>query len=135
MSGPFQSQVLKHQVETIKGFDQFRRAVVLALFKSVIMDTPVDTGRLRGSWQVSLGAPSAANPERFDKRGTLTLATILPNIGGVNDTVYLTSNLPYAFGIEFLGKSKEKAPQGMIRRNVLRINTIISKSAKTFLKP
>lgn len=37
---------------------------------------------------------------------------------------YLTNNLPYAIPIEE-GHSTEKAPQGMVRKNVRRINAVM----------
>lgn len=130
----FSGSVYTHTLKTQQGFDRFRRAVILSLFKSVILDTPVDTGRLRGNWQTSVGEPKTDSVDVAGKAsGTVAIAAILPNLGGLWDTVYLSNNLPYAFGIEFEGKSKQKAPRGMVRRNVLRINTLIDKSAKTHL--
>ena len=55
----FAADVNKWADKAIKEFDQLRRAVIFELFSSVILDTPVAEGRLRGNWQVSSsGAPS-----------------------------------------------------------------------------
>ena len=38
-----------------------------------------------------------------------------------DSVVYLTNNLPYAARIEYDGWSHTKAPEGMVRKNVIRI--------------
>lgn len=98
--------------------DKAVKKVCFDLTRAIIFDTPVDTGRLRGNWQASIGIPIGSTLEKTDKGGgdTLTLAMSAINNAPKN-IFYLTNNLPYAYRVEFEGWSKVKAPKGMVRIN------------------
>lgn len=94
--------------------------------QGIILDTPVDTGQLRGNWQATLGSPSNKDlTGTLDPTGTSTVAKAelalskfkLDKHTGKLTTLFLTNNLPYATRIEF-GHYSSKAPQGMVRINL-----------------
>lgn len=107
--------------------EKVARAIFLELFSSVIKDTPVLTGRLRGNWQTSAATPNTQIIERTDGNAAISEAYSTINKPGL---YYLTNNLPYAERIEFDGWSKVKAPAGMVRKNIARLNSIIRNKAK-----
>lgn len=111
-----------------KSLDDTCRSVARKWFSSTVMSTPVDTGRLRGNWQMTLGAPAAGVTDVTDKSGQMTVAAITQQVGGVGKVNYLVNNLPYAESIEY-GHSK-LAPQGMVRINFIRIKSIIEQTAR-----
>lgn len=104
-----------------------RRAVTLKLFGSVVLDTPVLTGRLRGNWRISEGQPNTSTLDREDKGGQVVMAEIQSaTMASTGDqSLFLTNNLPYAARIEYDGWSHTKAPQGMVRKNVVRFQGLI----------
>jgi hypothetical protein len=104
--------------------EQARQAIVMALFKAVIFDSPVDTGRLRGNWQATLNQPATTAIPREDKTGALVIAEVGINLGTGDVANWLANNLPYARRIEY-GWSRVKAPEGMVRKNIARIQQII----------
>jgi hypothetical protein len=82
--------------KTGETLDDASRGIKLSLFKLVIQDTRHDTGRLKGNWQTSTGAPATGTIERLDNvLGSAAVAdaarTVTPD--GID---YLTNNLPYA---------------------------------------
>jgi hypothetical protein len=108
-----------------RGLDETRRAVIIELYGSVIGDTPVDTGRARGNWQTTVGAPKDGEIEK--RTMASARAEVAANLGQLGDTVYMTNNLPY---IEFLEEgSSKQAPIGMVRRNFLRIAALLKRKA------
>lgn len=112
----FSSDVEKWSKATGVGIDKTIRAVCLAVTKEVVERTPVDTGRLRGNWFATIGAPSAAVTEAVDKSGRATITRAKPAIDKAPGTQFwLTNNLSYAMRIEFEGWSTIKAPAGMVR--------------------
>ena len=96
-------------------------AIKLSLFKGVILDTRVDTGRLRGNWQTSTGQPVKSDTTREDKSGSQAISEVKQNItpDGID---YMTNNLPYAAVYE--------EQDAMIARNLLRVKNNILKAAK-----
>lgn len=111
---------------------------IISLTRDIIYDTPVDTGRLRNNWIPSinqgtnfsmLGTDKSSRTSKsrpvFEeaKRSVLTLK--------LGDTFYFTNNLPYAKVVEFgeypqsntgkvVGGFSAKAPQGMVRKNLMK---------------
>lgn len=121
----FKTQIQNFSAKALKEADKEKRAICSALFTSIVMDTPVDQGRLRGNWQISPNTPKRATIDRIDKNGSATINAELRNLGKLADTVYMTNNLPYAVPIEY-GHSKAH-PQGMVRKNVARIKSLIAR--------
>jgi hypothetical protein len=104
------------------------RKIALDIFSRVIQKTPVDTGRLRGSWTVSIGAIAAGNIA-LDKSGSATIARATAATLNLKagDVVYLTSNVIYARALEY-GHSKQ-APAGMIRTTLQEFPQVVAKAA------
>lgn len=108
--------------------EETTRAVALELFGSIIKDTPVDTGRARGNWQTSIGAPASGEVDRLGERESLSeLGSEAGKFGG-GQVIYLSNNLPYIQRLE-LGWS-DQAPAGMVRKNIARIQQIVRKAAR-----
>lgn len=91
------------------------RKIALDAFTRVILRSPVDTGRFRGNWQVSIGSVPSGTLELDDKEGTVVIGKVQAEALNIKagDSIYLVNNLPYAIPLE-LGHSNQ-APGGMIR--------------------
>lgn len=126
----FASDLRKFAERCGKSLDDTCRAVAIKWFSSTVMSTPVDTGRLRGNWKMTLGAPAAGVTDVTDKSGQMVVSTIAQQVGGVGKVNYLVNNLPYAESIEY-GHSKQ-ATQGMVRINFIRIKSIIEQTAREY---
>lgn len=72
------------------------RGVTLRIFNAVARDTRVDTGRLRGNWQVTQNAPVAAAIERIDPRLGAPLAAAQQSQVEPFALNILSNALPYA---------------------------------------
>jgi len=145
----FAVDVNKWAGKALKDFDRLRRAVIFELFSSVILDTPVLEGRLRGNWQVSssgapsgtvefvktsTGAESKSSKEIKNPRGPVSISGVkaverlaLEGKPTVDQAVYMSNNLPYAYTIEYDGWSHTKAPEGMVIKNFIRISQNLKK--------
>lgn len=122
----FSADVAKFAKLTNSSLDQTGRAIALELFRSVILGTPVDTGRARGNWQTSLWNPKGGEVER-DMSAALQETARETSAFGMGKLIYLANNLPYIYRLEF-GWSKQ-APGGMARKNAARIQSIVRKAA------
>jgi hypothetical protein len=102
--------------KTNRNLDQTMRGIKLSLFKGVIMDTRVDTGRMRGNWQTSTGAPTFTQTTRLDQSGNQAIAEAEYAIKPVA-VDYLSNNVPYVGVYEEL--------DGMVKKNMARLVTNI----------
>lgn len=105
--------------------DQFARAIKIKLFQSIIMDTRVDTGRMRGNWQISTGSPILTETSNKDKwsigQAGGKAYDAVPN-GVTSGVDYLSNNVPYVAFWE--------QHDGMVAKNIIRIN----RNAKKMLR-
>lgn len=104
---------------------QIARAIALELEARVVQKSPVDTGRLRGNWNVGINAPNMAE-QGADISGMESNARALGALSSfkLGDSIFITNNLPYTHKLEFglygdgpktMGGYSKQAPQGFIR--------------------
>lgn len=125
----FSGDVRKFAIKTGDSGDKIVRAVTISLFNGVIQDNPVDTGRSRGAWETTVGQASRNTPDRLDKTGSAAKAEVLANTpAGAGEVTFLTNNLPYIVELE-KGSSKQ-APEGMVTRNMDRIERNLKKAVR-----
>lgn len=122
----FSVDVSKWAKNAMNEVEELRKAVVFELFSSVILDTPVLTGRLRGNWMISADDPKSETLEITDQEGKKTIRKVqdFVNSGNLKEdqAAVLANNLPYAYRIEYDGWSHTKAPAGMVRKNFIRVS-------------
>lgn len=126
----FADQVSTFTRKTEAKIETAIRKIALDVFSEVILMTPVDTGRARGSWQVAIGTIPTGTVELDDPAGTATIGKVQAEVLGLKagQTIYLVSNLEYIQALEF-GHSKQ-APGGMIRLTVQRWRPIVDAVAR-----
>jgi hypothetical protein len=134
--GSFADDVNKFQRKTVNKMDQVVRKVALELFTRIIYKTPVDTGRARANWQVSIGTPAAGTVEIDDKSGNATVSKATAKSAGfkAGDTIYLANNLPYIRKLEeggygdgpkTVGGFSRQAPAGMVTLTVQEFAAVV----------
>lgn len=108
-------------------FDLVYRGTVLSMFSKIVQRTPIDTGRLRGNWQIGISSRPTGELSRKGISGAIggEQRKISRIHGG--DVVYITNNLPYAQVIE--NGSSEQAPNGMLRITVEEYKSIVAEKA------
>ena len=69
------------------------RMATIEFYRQVQISTPVDTGRARAGWLITVNAPS----EEVPPEGKYTYSAGLPNVPAVtiNDRYFITNNVPY----------------------------------------
>lgn len=93
-----------------------KQALAEKALERLVRKTPVDTGRARGNWTISLGAPTARHQEStFDKDGSETIAKGRSRIktSKPGQAIHIENAVNYGIPLE-LGHSRQ-APQGMLR--------------------
>ena len=126
----FSADLRRFSRKTKDSLDRTRRIVIIKLFSAVIKDTPVLSGRLRGNWQTTINSPATGVIGIRDEAAAIAEVQRMAAQSKGSDAVILRNNLPYAYRIEFDGWSKVKAPQGMMRRNVVRFRRILNEAVR-----
>ena len=129
----FALDIEKFTKKTGARMDLVIRKVSLELLTKIIARTPVDTGRARANWQVSLnGPPSGQVDSIFEGAGALPgnigailIGHQLSQING-HTTVYIANNVPYILRLED-GYSGQ-APSGMVAVTVTEYPFIVRRA-------
>jgi hypothetical protein len=125
----------------------------LARLTGIVPRTPVDTGRARASWQVTIGEPGREVPPEGGAHREPGATDALQAMAGLQpgQTVWITSALPYILVLEFGGypnpprrgsydkKTKSwvvksaggfsrQAPQGMVRVTFEELKRIVTEA-------
>jgi hypothetical protein len=108
--------------------DQVVRKICLDLTSSIILKTPVDTGRARANWQTTLGAPATGTVASTDKGGAASITAASNAASKAKGNVFwITNNLPYIAVLEYglygegpntIGGFSKQAPNGMVRISI-----------------
>ncbi|MEQ1792732.1 MAG: HK97 gp10 family phage protein [Nitrospira sp.] len=104
------------------------KRVAFDIFTRIVRKTPVDTGRARASWNLSIGtidltvAPEGQYPEMNtwdgEAKANAALATVTEK-ALLNDAIFITNNLPYIKELE--NGHSQQAPAGMVALSVLEV--------------
>lgn len=90
------------------------KKIALQALGGVVRKSPVDTGRFRGNWNVSIGEPNWTTTFEVDKSGPATIARgeeVITSIPPYR-VIWIANGLPYARRLE-TGWSKQ-APLGVV---------------------
>lgn len=100
--------------KTQENIDKLVRKVVLTAHQSVVLATPVDTGRARGNWQVAVGAAPTTTTPLLSPTGTEAIVSGARALAAYKDgdDVHIVNNLPYIGRLN--AGSSAQAPAGFV---------------------
>lgn len=80
----------------------FQKKVVFEALTRITMRTPVDTGRARGNWQVTINATTEEILEEFDKDGRFTIQDGMGKLANLQpfSVVHISNNVAYIIPLE-----------------------------------
>lgn len=99
------------------------KKVTFDIFNSIILKSPVDTGRFRSNWNVSAVTPDFTTTLETSRGSSEAAKAFSFDVGGV---LYISNGLPYARRLEY-GYSKQ-APYGMVRYTLLEYRRYLLKA-------
>ncbi|WP_434606792.1 HK97 gp10 family phage protein [Pseudomonas sp. D2-30] len=123
--GSFSLQLAEFAKQAQEAVDASLREIIIEIGNSLIRMSPVDTGRFRGNWQMSIDAPSEGTLGALDPTGATATARIAEGsiFFRAGTTAFIVNNLPYAIPLEY-GHS-DQAPGGMVRITQARFQQIV----------
>ena len=159
MAKTFEQQINDFALNVDKANERVMKGVTIKLFGAIIKASPVDTGRFRANWFLTQRAPSVRVTNSIDKSGQKATQRVENGVLSAQNynRFILTNNLPYSEVIEFgrypknpkkgskVSKKGEKparyeklssggfsrqAPEGVVRVNVVRFETLLEERAQ-----
>lgn len=127
----FSLDMSKFAEKVTKKTDAVIRKVVLDCARSVVMMSPVDTGRFKGNWDYGVTTMPNTQYSTNDLVGNTSIRRVQTKTANVNmagNVHYITNNLPYAERLEN-GWSRQ-APHGMVRLTTMRFQSIVDAAAR-----
>ena len=124
----FKMQIKNEIDDVLVQSQEFKEKIGFDCFAGIVKRTPVDTGRARGNWMVSLGSAVEAvvdsgptisdgqsTPSALINQGMSTISKSKPG-----QDIVISNNLPYIVRLEE-GHSKQ-APTGMVAHTLARVS-------------
>ncbi len=102
------------------------KASLVRIGTSVVVKSPVDTGRFKSNWLASYGTADTTVSMSVDPSGQSSINRLKMSVQGLTfrEYFYFTNSLPYAKGLEY-GDSMQ-APSGMVRVSVAAWENILA---------
>ena len=87
---------------------------VFRIGREVVTLSPVDTGRFKGNWQLTIGSPATGSLLRYDESGGITLSDMSRVVRTLSpgQVAYIQNTVAYGYDLEH-GSSKQ-APYGIV---------------------
>lgn len=77
-----------------------RKTYAYALYSSIVKKTPVDTGRARANWNISVGSPDLSTTEET-RKSPKPMKDMAGNLD--DESIFISNNLPYITTLEYGG--------------------------------
>ena len=128
-------QLMKLFDKIEKGIEDGVKEGLKVSFERVVELTPVaepnqdHPGWLRNNWQASIGSKGAGT---IGYNGKVSIQSTVSRITkdmkdfGYGQELYFHNNLDYAYDVEYLAASPQKAPQGMLRLGMVNVDINIA---------
>lgn len=106
-----------------------QKKIALEVLARLVLKTPVDTGRARGNWQVTLEQPARSIVNKESKTGKESIGEGGARIAQLRDfgVIFITNNLPYIEPLE-RGHSKQ-ARAGMLGPTINELTLMLGSGA------
>lgn len=118
--------------ETETKIDDVLQTIVLKIGNSVVTLSPVDTGRFKGNWQLSIDTGTSASILRYDQEGTSTLADMAKKVNTftAGQIAYIQNHVLYGDALEYGYSPQARDPDGMVRVTEAKFLRIVDEAVR-----
>lgn len=126
----FSQGLQNYRDKTVQQLEDIFHHVVIDIGTSLVILSPVYTGRFKGNWQVTIGSPADHSLNVYDKVGHETIARITAEVAQLTlgQTAYISNQLLYGVPLEY-GHSQQ-APNGFVRITLARFDEIVKEAVR-----
>ena len=90
------------------------QTITFKIGSEVVRLSPVDTGRFKGNWQLTIGAPATSSLLRYDESGGIVLSDMQRVVRTLTpgQVAYIQNTVEYGYDLEY--GSSQQAPDGIV---------------------
>lgn len=116
--------------ETQAAVDNTLQTIAIRVGETLVTLSPVDTGRFKGNWQLTIGDSANASLIREDPTGFATINEMKSKVSGftAGQIAYIQNFVLYGYDLEY-GSSKQ-APDGVLRITAARFQQLVNEAAR-----
>lgn len=116
--------------ETQTKVDEVLQTIAIKVGTKLVTLSPVDTGRFKGNWQLTVNGSSDASLLRYDKDGFETIQAIAQAANGftAGQVAYIQNHVLYGYDLEY-GSSRQ-APDGMVGVTEVQFRKIVEDAVR-----
>ena len=123
--------VINRWVEEVE--DDVKSILQTLTFKiggEVVRLSPVDTGRFKGNWQLTIGAPATSSLLRYDETGGIVLSDMQRVVRTLTpgQVAYIQNTVEYGYDLEY--GSSQQAPDGMVRITEAKFAILVNEAVR-----
>ena len=118
--------------ETEADVKSILQTLVFKIGNEVVRLSPVDTGRFKGNWQLTIGAPSSSSLLRYDESGGITLGDMQRVVRTLTpgQVAYIQNTVTYGYDLEYGSSAQARDPDGMVRVTAAKFTMLVNEAVR-----
>ena len=106
------------------------QTIVFRIGREVVTLSPVDTGRFKGNWQLTIGSPATGSLLRYDETGGIVLSDMQRVVRTLTpgQVAYIQNTVEYGYDLEY--GSSQQAPDGMVRITEAKFAILVNEAVR-----
>lgn len=126
----FEDVINRWVEETEEDVKSILQTIVFRIGREVVTLSPVDTGRFKGNWQLTIGAPATSSLLRYDESGGITLSDMSRVVRTLSpgQVAYIQNTVAYGYDLEY--GSSQQAPDGMVRITEAKFAILVNEAVR-----
>lgn len=126
----FEDVINRWVEETEEDVKSILQTIVFRIGREVVTLSPVDTGRFKGNWQLTIGSPATGSLLRYDQSGGITIGDMQRVVRTLTpgQVAYIQNTVEYGYDLEY-GSSKQ-APDGMVRITEAKFAILVNEAVR-----
>lgn len=126
----FEDVINRWVEETEEDVKSILQTIVFRIGREVVTLSPVDTGRFKGNWQLTIGSPATGSLLRYDESGGITLSDMSRVVRTLSpgQVAYIQNTVEYGYDLEY--GSSQQAPDGMVRITEAKFAILVNEAVR-----
>jgi len=108
------------------------QTIVFRIGREVVTLSPVDTGRFKGNWQLTIGSPATSSLLRYDESGGIVLGDMQRVVRTLSpgQVAYIQNTVEYGYDLEYGSSPQARDPDGMVRVTAAKFAILVNEAVR-----